>query len=79
MEMDKKKFQEMREHGGEATRLLKRQSKFTKRKSKGLISEEDAAEVAFKLNEKAVAEMDKAIELQKELIAGQDTEKDKSY
>jgi hypothetical protein len=79
MEMDKKKFQEMREHGDEATRILKTSVQIHEAEKQGLIPEPDAAEIAIELNKQAIAEMDKTIELQRQFIAEQESEKDKSY
>lgn len=73
--MDKKQRKlalEAVEHGAEATRLLKISKQVHQAEKKGLIAEKDAIDLAVDLNERAIAEMEKTIELQKAFIAAQD-------
>ena len=69
-----KPAEESSEHGDEAVRLLKMSVQIHEAEKQGLIDEIDAADIAVELNKQAIAKMDKAIESQKEFLAGQDRE-----
>lgn len=65
----KKLARQTKVHSDEATRLLKMSNQIHEAEKLGMIDKENATEAAINLNEQAIAEMEKAIDLQKEFIA----------
>jgi hypothetical protein len=68
----KRLAEEATEHGNEAIRLLKMSNQIHQAEKRGLLDDGSARDAAIELNNEAIAELEKAIELQKEFIAEQD-------
>lgn len=60
-------------HSEKATQLLRTSNEIHQAEKQGLIGEKDALEICLNLNEQAIAEADKAIELRKEFFERQDS------
>ncbi len=61
----------------EATQLLRMSNQIHQAEKKGLIDERSAMKAVIKLNNQAIAKVERAIELQKKFLAEQQYEKSK--